>query len=79
MNQSDNIISKLIQWAEGLDPLTSVFQTLDYRSSERVLVVVPTVHLPPPNSLWQACGEWETDPNLEIYNIFYARGETSLR
>jgi hypothetical protein len=67
----------MIEWAEGLDPLTSVFYTLDFRSSERVLVVVPTALLPSPSSLWQACGERETDPNLESYNIFYAREEAA--
>jgi hypothetical protein len=67
----------MIAWAEGLDPLTSVFSTLDYRSSEKVLIVAPTADLPIPGSRWQACGEWEDDPALEIHNIFYARHEAS--
>jgi hypothetical protein len=68
----------MIAWAEGLDPLTSVFYTLDYISNEKVLVVSPTTDLPSPNTLWQMCGEWEEDPSLEALNIFYAREEASL-
>jgi hypothetical protein len=68
----------MIAWAEELDPLTSVFYTLDYRSSQKVLVVAPTKLLPSPNSLWQACGEWEQDPLLKSYNIFYARQAASV-
>lgn|GEM_PF-686109 len=68
----------MIAWAEGLDPLTSVFYTLDYQSFEKVLVVAPTADLPAPNLLWQACGEWEEDPSLEALNIFYAQEEASL-
>jgi hypothetical protein len=67
----------MITWAEGLRPLTSVFYTLDYRSSQKVLVVARTALLPAPDSLWQVCGEWEDDPALKIYNIFYVRAEAS--
>jgi hypothetical protein len=65
--------AKMITWTEGLDPLHSVFYALDYGSSQKVLVVSRTALLPSPNSLWQVCGEWEDDPELEVYNIFYAR------
>jgi hypothetical protein len=68
----------MINWAEELDPLTSVFYTLDYQSSQKVLVVAPTELLPAPNSLWQVCGEWEQDPLLKSYNIFYAREAASV-
>jgi hypothetical protein len=67
----------MISWAEGLDPLTSVFYALDYHSFEKVLVVAPTVDLPAPNSLWQVCGTWEEEPSLEALNIFYAREKAS--
>jgi hypothetical protein len=67
--------ANMIAWAEDLQPLTSLFQTLDYPSLERVLVVAPTAILPPPGSSWQVCGEWETDPTLKVFNIFYARAE----
>jgi hypothetical protein len=63
----------MIAWAEGLDPLTSVFYTLDYRSWEKVLVIARTELLPAPGSFWQACGEREEDPLLAMYNIFYVR------
>jgi hypothetical protein len=69
--------SNMIAWAEERAPLTSMFYTLDYRSSEKVLVSARTALLPPPNSIWQVCGEWENDPTLEIYNIFYVREEAS--
>ena len=68
----------MIAWAEELDPLSSVFYTLNYQTSQKVLVVAPTKLLPRPNSLWQACGEWEEDPLLKSYNIFYAREAASL-
>ena len=67
----------MITWAEELDPLTSVFYTLDYRSFEKVLVVMSTAELPSPNSLQQVCGEWEVNPTLEAFNIFYAQAESS--
>ena len=65
--------SKMIAWAESLRPLSSIFYALDYHSLEKVLVVAPTASLPPPHSLWQICGEWEDDPLLKTYNIFYMR------
>jgi hypothetical protein len=67
----------MINWAEDRAPLTSMFYTLDYRSSQKVLVVARTALLPAPDSLWQVCGEWEDEPALEIYNIFYPREEAS--
>jgi hypothetical protein len=67
----------MIAWAEDRDPLSSMFYTLDYRSSQKALVVAPTELLPPPNSLWQVCGEWEEDPLLKTHNIFYAREAAS--
>ena len=63
----------MIAWAEELDPLTSVFYTLDYRSWEKVLVVARTELLPAPGTFWRACGEWEDEPALKPYNIFYVR------
>lgn len=67
----------MISWAVGLDPLTSVFYTLDYISNEKVLVVLPTVALPSPLSTQRICGEWEGVPTLEIYNIFYAQANSA--
>jgi hypothetical protein len=68
----------LINWAEDRAPVSSMFYTLDYRSSQKVLVVARTPLLPVPDSLWQACGEWEEDPILKSYNIFYARSAATL-
>jgi hypothetical protein len=65
----------MITWAEDLAPLSSMFYTLDYRSAQKVLVVARTALLPAAASLWQVCGEWEDDPTLEIYNIFYVQSE----
>jgi hypothetical protein len=69
--------SNLIEWVEGIDPLTTVFYAFDYRSSEKVLVVAPTKLLPSPDSLWSVCGEWEEKETLKIYHIFYVREEAS--
>jgi hypothetical protein len=65
--------SDLIQWAESIEPGTSIFYTLDYHSWRNILVVVPTTLLPQPGVLWQVCGKWEEDQNLRTYNIFYVR------
>jgi hypothetical protein len=67
----------MIAWAEDRAPLSSLFYTLDYRSFRKVLVVARTGLLPAPDSLWQVCGEWEDEPALKVYNIFYAREEAS--
>jgi hypothetical protein len=68
----------MIAWAEDIEPLKSMFYTLDYRSSQKLLMVAPTELLPQPGSLWQVCGEWENDPALKIYNIFYVQTEANL-
>jgi len=65
--------SDLIQWAESIEPGTSIFYTLDYHSWRNILVVAPTTLLPQPGTLWQVCGKWEEDQNLRTYNIFYIR------
>jgi hypothetical protein len=69
--------ANLIEWAEGRGPRSSLFHTLDYRSSQKVMVVARTESLPPPGSLWQVCGEWEQEPLLKHYNIFYAKEAAS--
>jgi hypothetical protein len=68
----------LINWAEDRAPVSSMFYTLDYRSSQKALVVARTALLPAPDSLWQVCGEWEEDPLLKPYNIFYVRSAATL-
>jgi len=70
--------TEMIQWAEGIKPLTSLFVTLDYRSMEDVLIVTPTNLLPPPGTLWQVCGEWATEPILKQNNVFNVRTEASV-
>jgi len=50
-----------------------LFYTLDYRSNQAALVIIPTTMLPEPESTIELCGEWETDPALEAFSIFVAR------
>jgi len=65
--------TNMIEWTAKIEPLKSLFSTLDFNSMKSVLIVTPTSLLPEPNTLWQVCGERETKENLKIYNIFYVR------
>jgi hypothetical protein len=67
----------LIQWAESIEPRTSIFYALDYHAWKNILVVVPTILLPQPGTLWQVCGEWEDGQNLRTYDIFYIRANAA--
>jgi len=68
----------MIKWAQSIPPLTTIFYSLDFQSLEKVLVVTPTILLPDPGTLWQACGVWEIDPSLSVYKIFYVRMQAEL-
>ena len=70
--------SNMIAWTDKVDPGTSIFYTLDFRSMQKVLISAPTDSLPVAGTLWQVCGEWEPDPTLETYNIFHARIEAKV-
>ncbi len=63
----------MIGWIDSVRPGTSIFYTLDFQSMKNVLVVVPTDQLPVGGTLWQVCGERETNPDLTKYNIFYVQ------
>jgi hypothetical protein len=67
----------MIAWTDTVEPGESMFYSLDFQSMKKVLIVTPTDRLPAPDSLWQICGEWETDPTYNLYNIFYARMEAT--
>lgn len=67
----------MIAWTDTVEPGESMFYSLDFQSMKKVLIVTPTDRLPAPGSLWQICGEWETDPTYNLYNIFYARMEAT--
>jgi hypothetical protein len=74
-NSHDMADQNLIQWTDSVEPGKTIFYTLDYQSMQNVLMVAPTESLPVSGSLWQVCGEWEEEPDLKRYNIFYARTE----
>ena len=61
----------MINWAENIDPPKTIFVTMDYLHPQRVLVVIPTAIRPKTGALSQICGQWETDPKLVGYGIFY--------
>jgi len=63
--------SYMINWAKDIEPPKTIFVTLDYLSHKNVMAVIPTNMLPKAIALTQLCGQWETDPKLEGYNIFY--------
>lgn len=62
----------LIQYLGTLPPKTSIFSTLDHLSNTRTVVVAPARLLPQPGTYIGLCGQWEGDPNLAMYGIFYA-------
>jgi hypothetical protein len=63
--------SYMINWASGIEPPKTIFLTLDYLNGKKVMAVVPIKMLPETGTLVQICGQWETDPNLAGYGIFY--------
>lgn len=70
--------SRLANRLESIEPRSTLFYTLDYRSNQAALVVIPTTMLPEPESTIELCGEWETDPALEAFSIFVARSATVM-
>jgi hypothetical protein len=63
--------SYMINWVGGIEPPKTIFLTMDYLNNQEVMVVLPTTLLPQTGILIQICGQWETDPNLKGYGIFY--------
>jgi hypothetical protein len=61
----------MIDWAEEMEAPVTIFTAQSYPSGQRVLAVVPTDLMPKPGTLAQFCGQWESDPNLAGYGIFY--------
>jgi hypothetical protein len=58
-------------WTEDMSPEKTIFLTMDYLTQQQVMAVVPTDLLPKTGTLTQFCGQWESDPNLAGYGIFY--------
>jgi len=65
--------SHLITWANNVEPQNTILLTLDYYTNQKAIVVVPTIILPKTDSFMEICGQWETDPNLSQYDIFYGK------
>ena len=63
--------SNMIDWAESIEPPKTIFLAMDYLNDQKAMVVFPTTLLPQTGTLTQICGQWETDPNLVGYGIFY--------
>ena len=71
--------SNMIRWTDTIEPGESMFVSLDFQSMQKVMVVTATDRLPAVSSLWQVCGEWETDPELaDLYKTFYVRAEAQI-
>ena len=68
----------LIHYLESLAPQKSIFSSLDYLSNHQALIIIATDLLPPPGAYIGICGEWETDPNIKRYGIFFANDVISL-
>lgn len=62
----------LIQWAKNIKPSTTIFVTMDHQNLNRVMVVMPTKIVPDKKTVFQLCGQSETNEDLATYNIFYA-------
>jgi hypothetical protein len=65
--------SYLIAWAESIEPPKTIFLTLDYHNDQKAMIVMPTILLPKTGTFMQICGQWETNPNLMEYAIFYGK------
>ncbi len=63
--------SYMIHLAEGLEAPVTIFVALDHLRGGKVMAVIPTDLLPETGTLTQFCGQWESDPNLTGYGIFY--------
>jgi hypothetical protein len=63
--------NKLIQWAQTIEPPRTIFLTLDYHAGQKVMVVAPTSLLPHTGTFIQICGQYENDPILRSFGIFY--------
>jgi hypothetical protein len=61
----------LIHYLESLTPYTSIFSSLDYLSNRQALIIIYTDQLPLPGTYIGLCGHWETDTNLQRYDIFF--------
>jgi hypothetical protein len=60
-------------WAlESVVPQHTLFYAFDYRSIRNVLAVVRSDLLPTPPALLELCGEWEKNPDIAQFGIFYA-------
>lgn len=60
-------------WAlESVTPNHTLFSALDYRSFRNVLVVAGSDSLPAPPAWMELCGDWEENPDILRFNIFYA-------
>lgn len=70
--------SNFIAWTQGIKPHTSFLYALDFQTMNKVLLVTPDKLLPAPNTLWQVCGEYEQNPKLDVYNIFYVQDVAQL-
>jgi hypothetical protein len=62
----------LINWTETIPPSNTILATLDLATMSNVLIVLPTKSLPKPGEYKQLCGNYEKDPSLGRYKIFYA-------
>ena len=67
------LIQNLTAWAFRAKPPVSMFYALDYRTSGKALISIPSSLLPKPGVLMEICGDWDTVSNLREYNIFYAK------
>lgn len=63
--------NNLIKWAESLEPPTTLFLTRDFHTDQKVLVALKAVTPPTSGKYYQFCGNFETNPSLSWYRIFY--------
>lgn len=68
----------LIKWEESIPPANTIMVTLDLESKSSVLLVLPDKLLPELGEYVQLCGDYEKDPSLEKYNIFYVEQKIDL-
>ena len=63
---------KTIEWAESIEPTSTIFLTLDLKNSQKALVVIKSETPPTFTGYAQLCGTFENDPSLSSLRIFNA-------
>lgn len=69
-NSHSLAVQKTIEWAESVEPTSTIFLTLDLKNNQKALVVIKSETPPTFMGYAQLCGTFENDPSLSSLRIF---------